>query len=416
MTAASSAPRHAIVIGAGIVGLSTAWHLQEYGVDVIVIERGEVGLGASWGNAGWLSPGLATPLPEPSVLRHGMASIFNSRSPLYIPPRIDPGLWRFLLRFATFCTQHQWDRAMRNYGPINALALQAYDELTDAGVESKTYDQPILAAYEHPEQAKSLFQEVEHLARVGQTLRVREIPRSEAQKLQPIFSPKVNYVVAIEDQRYLDPGSFVEALAEQVRVRGAKILTGTRVTSIASSSSGVVVGSDGGDHKSDAVVLATGTWLGELGSLFGVRTQVRAGRGYSFSVPTEYPVTGPIYLPAKRIACTPYRGGLRIGGTMEFRPASAPISRDRVDNLIEASRPMLHGVRWDGMTDIWVGPRPVSNDGMPLIGSTKAANVFVAGGHGMWGMTLGPITGKLIAQLMATGQRSAVLAPFSALR
>ena len=101
---------------------------------------------------------------------------------------------------------------------------------------------------------------------------------------------------------------------------------------------------------------------------------------------------------------------------MEFRPASAPISRDRVDNLIKASRPMLDGVRWDEMTDVWVGPRPVSNDGMPLIGSTEVANVFVAGGHGMWGITLGPITGKLIAQLIATGQHSPVLTPFSPLR
>ena len=416
MNAAPSAPRQAVVIGAGIVGLSTAWYLQEHGVDVSVIERGEVGLGASWGNAGWLSPGLATPLPEPSVLRHGIASIFNSRSPLYIPPRIDPGLWRFLLRFATFCTQRQWDQAMRNYVPINALALQAYDELTDGGVKSTTHAQPILAAYEDAAQAQPLFHEVEHLARIGQTLRVRELPRWEAQQLQPIISPKANYVVAIEDQRYLDPGSFVQALAEEVRARGGKILTDTRVTSIVSSSSGVVVGSDGGDHRSDAVVLATGTWLNELGSRVGVRTQVRAGRGYSFSVPTEHSVTSPIYLPAKRIACTPYRGGLRIGGTMEFRPASAPISRDRVDNLIKASRPMLDGVRWGEMIDVWVGPRPVSNDGMPLIGSTEVANVFVAGGHGMWGITLGPITGKLIAQLVATGQRSPVLTPFNPLR
>lgn len=416
MNPAHSAPRKTIVIGAGIVGLSTAWYLQEHGADVCVIERGDVGLGASWGNAGWLSPGLATPLPEPSVLRHGIASIFNPRSPIYIPARIDPGLWRFLLRFATFCTQRQWDQAMRNYGPINALALDAYDELTSGGVKSTTHAQPILAAYEDAEQAQPLFHEVEQLARVGQTLRVREVPRSEAQQLQPIISKKANYVVAIEDQRYFDPGSFVQALADEVKGRGGEILTNTRVTSIASSPSGVVVGSDVGDHKGDAVVLATGTWLGELGSRVGVRTQVRAGRGYSFSVPTEHSVTSPIYLPAKRIACTPYRGGLRIGGTMEFRSASAPISRTRVDNLIEASRPMLDGVRWDEMTDVWVGPRPVSNDGMPLIGSTEDANVFVAGGHGMWGITLGPITGKLLAQLIVTGQSSPVLTPFSPLR
>ena len=101
---------------------------------------------------------------------------------------------------------------------------------------------------------------------------------------------------------------------------------------------------------------------------------------------------------------------------MEFRPASALINRVRVDNLIEASRPMLDGVRWDQMTDVWVGPRPVSSDGMPLIGETNATNIYVAGGHGMWGMTLGPVTGKLLAQMIATGLRSPVLDPFSPVR
>jgi D-amino-acid dehydrogenase len=404
------------VVGAGIIGLSVAWHLQEYGVEVTVVERGDVGLGASWGNAGWLSPGLATPLPEPSVLRHGIKSMFDSRSPIYVPPRIDPGLWRFLLRFATFCTQRQWDHAMRSYVPINALALDAYDELTSAGVKSLTHAQPIWAAFENAEQARPLFHEVEQLARVGQTLRVHEISALEARQLQPAISAKANYVVTIEDQRYFDPGAFVQALADAVRTRGGKISTGVTVTSVASSPSGVAVHTDGGGYDCDAVVIATGAWLKDLGSRVGVKTQVRAGRGYSFSVPTELPVTSPIYLPTKRTVCTPYRDGLRIGGTMEFRPAAAPISRNRVENLIEASQPMLVGVRWDEITDVWVGSRPVSSDGMPLIGATNTAKVFIAGGHGMWGITLGPITGKLLAQFIVTGQRSPVLVPFDPLR
>jgi D-amino-acid dehydrogenase len=305
---------------------------------------------------------------------------------------------------------------MRSYVPINALALEAYDELTNAGVKSPTLAQPILAAYERAEQARPLFHEVEQLARVGQTLRVRELSALEVRELQPTISSKADYVVAIEDQRYLDPGAFVHALADAVRSRGGRISTHVTVTSVTSSSDGVVVHAEGGAFAGDAAVIATGTWLGELGLRVGVSTQVRAGRGYSFSVPTEHRVSTPIYLPAKRVACTPYRDGLRIGGTMEFRPASAPINRDRVDNLVEASQPMLVGVRWDEMTDVWVGPRPVSTDGMPLIGATNSANVFVAGGHGMWGITLGPITGKLLAQLIVTGRRSPVLVPFDPLR
>lgn len=412
----ASAPRRVIVVGAGIVGLSVAWHLQELGVEVWVLERRDVAAGASWGNAGWLSPGLATPLPEPGVVRNAFKSLFDSRAPLYVPPRVDVGLWRFLVRFATNCTQRAWDSAMTSYVPINALALDAYDELTNGGVNAATHPKPYLAAYESAEQAAPLFHEVEELARVGSTLRVRELSRSDAQQLEPSLSSRAAYVLAIDDQRYFDPGAFVHALADAVRARGGTITPNVTVTSMSSSSSGVVVSASQRQFHADAVVVATGAWLSELGSRVGVRTQVRAGRGYSFSVPTNHRVAGPIYLPAKRVACTPYRGGLRIGGTMEFRPIAAPMNRDRVDNIVEAAQPMLDGVRWDEMTDLWVGPRPVSTDGMPLIGRTKSANVFVAGGHGMWGITLGPITGKLLAQLVVRGERSSVLVPFDPLR
>ncbi len=408
--------REALVVGAGIVGLSAAWYLQEMGAAVTVLESGEVGQGSSWGNAGWLSPGLATPLPEPSVLRHGLSSLVNPRSPLYIPPRVDFGLWRFLLRFASYCTQRQWERAMGYYAPINALALMAYDELTGAGVASPTHAQPILAAYERPDEARPLLHEVEMLAAAGQELRVREVPRSEVAVLQPVIGPRAGYVVAIEDQRYFDPGDFVRALAASVRSRGARLVTHSRVGAVTSRSDVVTVTTGDAEFSADVAVLATGAWLGELGRSFGVRTEVRAGRGYSFSVPTDHPVSTPVYLPAKRIACTPYRGGLRIGGTMEFRPARAPINPVRVDNLIEASRPMLAGVRWDQMTEVWVGSRPVSTDGLPIIGATSAPNVFVSGGHGMWGITLGPISGKLLAEYVVTGRRPAILDPFSPTR
>lgn len=102
-------PRTAVVVGAGVVGLSTAWFLQEHGVQVTVVDRAQVAAGASWGNAGWLSPALAIPLNEPSVLRYGLRSLLDRRAPLSIPASVDPGLWRFLLQFAGNCTWRSWN-------------------------------------------------------------------------------------------------------------------------------------------------------------------------------------------------------------------------------------------------------------------------------------------------------------------
>ena len=163
-------------------------------------------------------------------------------------------------------------------------------------------------------------------------------------------------------------------------------------------------------------MVATGAWLNELARPLGVRQRVQAGRGYSFSVSTDKPVPNPIYFPNARVACTPYRDGLRIGGTMEFRSPDHPIVQSRVDALVTSARPLLQGVDWSTVRDVWVGPRPVSADGLPLVGATKVPGVFVAGGHGMWGITLGPISGQLLAEQIVTGGRPRALEAFDPLR
>jgi D-amino-acid dehydrogenase len=143
---------------------------------------------------------------------------------------------------------------------------------------------------------------------------------------------------------------------------------------------------------------------------------VQAGRGYSFTVPVDHPVPGPIYLPDVRVACTPYQGGLRVAGTMEFRDPDAPAVEARLNAIIASARPLLRGVRWEDRTDVWVGPRPVTPDGRPLIGATDAPGVYVGGGHGMWGLAHGPATGRLLAEQITTGKQPAALREFDPLR
>ena len=177
----------------------------------------------------------------------------------------------------------------------------------------------------------------------------------------------------------------------------------------------MVLGDDGGD-RFDAVVLATGSWLSQLARGFGVRTLVQAGRGYSFSVDVETMPHGPVYFAAQRVACTPLGDRLRVAGMMEFRGPDAPLDARRISAIVEAARPLLRGVNLDERHDEWVGARPCTPDGLPLIGRTRSPRVFVAGGHGMWGITLGPVTGRLLAQGVATGAMPPELAPFDPLR
>ncbi|MFI6787386.1 NAD(P)/FAD-dependent oxidoreductase [Nonomuraea sp. NPDC050383] len=409
-------PRSVIVVGAGIVGLSTAWFLQERGVEVHVVDRGGVAAGASWGNAGWIAPGLAIPLNEPSVLRYGLRSLLNPAAPLHIPATLDPGLWAFLARFAANCRWSSWSRAVRANLPLNQESIEAYEILGADGPAVSTVAAPITAAFRTPRQAQGLLRELRRLADAGQQVDHTVLDAGQVAEHVPLASDALRAGVRIDGQRYVDPGRFVHALGRAVMARGATVYAFEVADVRSDDRKAIVVSRHGTMLSADAVVLATGAWLPRLASRWGVRSPVRAGRGYSFTVPVDRPVPGPVYLPDVRVACTPYQGGLRVAGTMEFRDPDAPAVPARLEAIIASARPLLDGVRWDERTDVWVGPRPVTPDGRPLIGATRTPCVYVAGGHGMWGLAHGPATGRLLAEQITTGKQPAALREFDPLR
>lgn len=419
MSDSASPPKldHVVVVGAGLVGLSTAWFLQERGVRVTVVDRKGVAAGSSWGNAGWISPGLVLPLTDPAVLRYGLKTFFDPAAALHVPLKFDPKLWLFLTDFARHCTNRHWRSAMESYAEITSLAFGAYDALAEGGVPSPTIDAPIMAAFEREEEAHHLREELRVLGEYGQHVTTRDLSGEEARVIAPQLSKRVNLVVRLEDQRFFDPGAFANALADEVVKRGGAVASEINVASLEDDAGGVSVITQGGAAmRANAIVLATGSWLNDLAHGVGVHARVHAGRGYSMTVPTEQPAPNPLYFPSARVACTPYRGGLRVGGTMEFRSPNDPLDPRRVDALIRGATPMLQGLNWEARTDVWVGPRPITADGLPLIGVSANPRVFVAGGHGMWGIALGPATGRLLAEQIVTGTRPRALRAFSPLR
>src|SRR3982751_678883 len=162
-------PRRVAVVGAGMVGLATAWFLQEAGVEVTVYERDDVGAGASWGNAGWLTPALTAPLPEPAVLRYGLRAVLSPRSPVYLPLRADAALARFLTGFVAHSTARRWRAGMAAYAPLNERALEAFDVLAAGGVPATTQRaRPFLACFRREREAERLCAELEAIRDAGQ--------------------------------------------------------------------------------------------------------------------------------------------------------------------------------------------------------------------------------------------------------
>ena len=397
-----------------MVGLATAWHLQERGHEVTVLDREGVAAGASWGNAGWLAPAKTIPLSDPSLWRYGPTALLDADAALSMPLRFDPRLWAFLARFMAQATARAWDTTMAALTPIDLEALAAFDELELGGVDAWTRKGPFVIGFEEESQAAGFLRELEGAVRHGQVAPLT--PLDDVWSLAPMLSDAVTCAYRLEGQRFIEPGPYIEALGRAVEERGGRIRTDAEAVSVVGGKDPAVILDTGERLPTETVVIATGAWLPRLAKTHGVRTLVQAGRGYSFTVETDEPAEHPVYLPHHRMACTPYQGRFRIAGTMEFRRPDEPLYPRRIEAIVNQARRVMTGVDLDNRQDEWVGSRPVTPDGKPLVGRTASENVYVAGGHGMWGVVLGPATGKFLAQLIDTGETHPAIRPFDPLR
>ena len=413
----ASAYQRVTVVGAGLVGLSCAWYLQELGCEVTVVDREGVAAGASWGNAGWLTPSLSAPLPEPAVLRYGIKAITNRSSPLVVPLRPSGSLAAFLLEFAMNCRAKTWSTSMASMRQLNQPSLSAYDQMIAGDVQAETVSAPVVCGFLHEDDAHPLLEELRLMVGSGQEVHADFLTSSELSAAEPLLSQGLRFGVRIHGQRYVDPARFTHALAEAVVRRGGTLVKDWPVTGVARRGDRVVIKGEAAEFDTDAVVIATGAWLPELVRPHGVKVRVQAGRGYSLTVPVATQPQGPLYFPKARLACTPVPDGrMRVAGMMEFGRPDAPGTQRRWDLLLTTLAPYIDSIDANSVEDVWIGPRPVSADGLPIIGGTATPGVFVAGGHGMWGITLGPITGRVLAEQVAGRTSGAELRAFSPLR
>lgn len=380
-----------------------------------MLERRRVGAGASWGNAGWLAPAFAVPLPEPGTLRAGLSGIRTPSAPLYVP--LDPRLAPFLTRLARNSTRGRWHAGMAALAPLNRIALDAHAELAEAVPSAVSSPmRPCLVAARHRDGVLAVAEELERVAAAGQHVEFEVLTADQARSLEPTLTEQVGAALRVHGQRWVDPGAYLDALAGALRSAGVRLLEETEVTAVRDTGTGVRLRTHAGPLLVDAVVLAGGAMLNKLARRFGVRTLVRAGRGYSFTVTARRNPRGPVYFPTEKVVLTPLRDGLRVAGMMEFRPPDAPLDPRRIDSIVAAARGLVRDVDWDSRTREWVGARPCTTDGLPLIGPTLSPRVHVAGGHGMWGITHAPATGKLLAEAIVGGTAPVELAALHPLR
>ena len=304
---------------------------------------------------------------------------------------------------------------MRANVRLNEECIEAFDVLIANGVDAPVTDAPITALFCTTEEAERMLSELRELENAGQTMDVTALSGEALREQVPLASQAVTAGLNINAQRFVDPRRFVEALGRSVVVRGATIHR-LEIRDILASGSGVAVYPRRGTPlTADAAVIATGARLSQLAGRW-LRVPVQAGHGYSFTVPVDRPIPSPIYLPDLRVACTPYKGAMRVSGTMEFGHPHR-LGHTRHGWRPSSPRPVPCWKGRAGPSAATCGLVRTRSPPMaaPLIGEVSPG-VYVAGGHGMWGLAHGPVTGRLLAEQITTGKQPQALREFDPLR
>jgi D-amino-acid dehydrogenase len=408
-----------VVVGGGVIGLSAAYFLQRAGADVTVITAGRVGEGASAVNAGWVVPALSGPVPAPGLLSGSLRWMLSPTSPFYARPNLDPGFLRWLLEFRSHCNARDYAAGVDAIAELNRATIGLYDQLRADGVAFEEQRSGLVMAYRTAREAEHEIEASGWLAKFGYGPATSARP----QDLEPALTDEIGGAYFLAAERHVDPSTLTAGLAARIRERGGRILENERVLRIDPGRNGrahlapgrdaVAIGSTG-QWRAEAIIVAAGAWTPTLLRGVKVRVPIVAGKGYALDfVPPPVELRHPLYLHDLRVAASPYPGRLRLSGTMELTGLDLRIARRRVDAIARAGARFLRGWPSDAVAArVGSGLRPLTPDGLPVIGPVRQAHgIWVASGHSMLGVTLGPATGEALAAAV-TGQAAEVLRPF----
>ncbi|WP_236636915.1 NAD(P)/FAD-dependent oxidoreductase [Sinomicrobium soli] len=395
--------KHTIIIGGGISGLCTAYYLVEAGHRVTVIDRGDISGGASFINAGYLTPSHFISLAAPGMVARGLKWMFDSRSPLYIRPRWDMDFLRWGLLFSRSATAKKVEASIPVLKALNLRSRELYEELyTTSGFDFQYHRDGVLMVYATEKEGKEELKLAERAVREG--LEVNSLDAGALKALQPVFSDKALGAVHYLCDRHITPNEFMGTLRKWLEDKGVSFVLGQEVKAIRASGNRITaVHTTSGGYTAENVVLAAGSWTFELARKLRLYIPVQGGKGYSMDVRRPTGISIPAILAEARVAVTPMNGFTRFAGSMEFSGNNDIIRKERVQAIADAVTHYYNDIEIsEGEKSLATsGLRPVSPDGLPYIGKSRIySNLVVATGHAMMGFSMGPVTGKLVAQVI----------------
>lgn len=405
-----------IVIGGGIVGLSTAYYLKEEGHDVVVLDKGNLIGGASNVNAGYLTPSHIVPMAAPGMISKGIKWMFNASSPFYVKPRLNKDLIEWGLKFMKSCTPNHVQRSLKTILDINLLSKQLYLEMQkSADFDFHLETKGLLMAYQSSHAEKEEAEVVSRARALG--LEIKQLDSKEVLKLQPGASMDIAGAFWYESDAHSTPEIFIQNLKTTLEKKGVHFVLETEVYGFKKQENKITnVVTEKEFIKADEIVVATGAWSEQLLKSLGIKLSVQAGKGYRMNVDYETGISLPAILLESKVAVTPMRGFTRFAGTMEISGLNHKIMSKRVASIAEAALTYYPDIKitQEVIDDVQCGLRPLSPDGLPFIGRHSAIlNLVLATGHSMMGWSLGPATGKLVSELISGKTTTLSLKPFS---
>jgi len=410
--------RDVALIGGGVVGLACAHYLLERGHRVRILERGAPGHDCcSLGNMGFISPSHFLPLAAPGVVGQALRWMGDPESPFYVKPRLDPGLLSFGWRFWRASRPHRSYAAGPLLRDLNLASRALFIDLAHrTGNDFDLTRGGLLALFQTP---RELEREARHAARSRELGMPAEVldPAGVA-ALEPEITLRVCGGVYYPLDAHLTPQTFHATLTRLVADAGGTFRWGAEVRGwhVEGGRARAAITNDG-PVEADEFVVAAGAASGALVRPLGVRLPLQPGKGYSLTLerPSELPRRAMV-LQENRVAITPMGTTLRFGGTMELGAWDLEINPPRVRGIVRSVQRYLPAFRGEDFAQVraWAGLRPCTPDGLPYVGRLEqCANVSIATGHAMMGLSMGPITGKLIAEILS-GEPSSI--PLEALR
>jgi D-amino-acid dehydrogenase len=394
-----------VVVGGGAIGAAAALELTRRGAHVVLLERGpELASGCSAGNAGLICPSHSAPISNPAAVRNGLRWIFTPESPFYLKPRLAavPWLTRFL------AAARRADEGARLIRELSLASLALHAELATE-IDTSFERRGVLNVYSTEESAAAGRLEAE---RSG--LRFQALDRAEALELEPALQAHTIGAVYYPDEAHCDSLRFVETVAAAAKAEGAEIRTGVAVRRLRRLNGGVGLETSDGELRPLTAVLAAGAWTRQLARSVGVYVPLEGGKGYH--VDLESSATDPripVWLNESWAIATPLAGRLRLAGTLELAGLDLTIDRRRAEAVRRGGERGLRGLQGRKVIDVWAGLRPCTPDGLPVIGTPEGLpGVVLATGHAMKGLSLAPVTARLVGELVAGEPPSHDLTPF----